>query len=272
MFKLSCTDNMVPGSTLTEKGHLLRRLGYQGMAVFCDDRDWNDDFGEELERLEERTGVKPCEFVFTGPLYGHLMDDDPEVRSQALALYKRSITVANRLGAITEMEFEYRSQDPLPLFDPYQKMPEAQQAIFIDVINALGAEVADGAWMLIEGCNRYETRYLTRLCDCREMLEKADPARTRRMGLLADFFHMAIEEADIEASILESGAWIRHVHLGDSNRLAPGWGHTDWRAGMRALKAVGFDGYMNLECKLPGDPVTVLPQVAEFLTRACATA
>ena len=34
--KLSCTDNMVPGKTLTEKGHKLRELGYDGMAIFCD--------------------------------------------------------------------------------------------------------------------------------------------------------------------------------------------------------------------------------------------
>ena len=133
--------------------------------------------------------------------------------------------------------------------------------------NELGAEVKEGAWMLIEPCNRYETRYLTRLCDCREMLERARPENTRHMGLLADFFHMALEEKDLEACVVEHGSWIRHVHLGDHNRMPPGYGRTDWKSCMRGLKQVGFDGYMNMECGIPGPYDVILPEAAQFLRR-----
>ena len=265
--KLSCTDNMVPGATLTEKGHNLRKMGYDGMAIFCDYPDWKDEILDEMLHLEERTGIHPCEFVFTGPIYGHLMDKDSQIQRDTIELYKRSIDVANQLGAITEMEYEYRTQDPLPLFDPYQKMPEDEQKVFVDIINELGATVKDGAYMLVESCNRYETRYLTTLGDCVEMLEKADPKNTKNMGLICDFFHVAIEEADIAASVRQNGKWIRHVHLGDSNRLAPGYGHTDWNSAFKALSDIGFSGYMNLECGLPGAAETVLPEVAAYLRR-----
>ncbi len=270
--KLSCTAGMVPGSSLIEKGHFLRKMGYQGMTVFCDYPDWKEEYLDEMLRLEEETGIKVCEFAFTGPVYGHLMDKDPAVRAEALALYKRSIDIANRLGAITEMEYEYRPQDPLPLFDPYQKMPPEEEKLYVSIIEALGAEVKDGAWMLIEACNRYETKYLTRLCDCREVLEKASPAKTRRMGLLADFFHIALEEKSIADAIRENGSWIHHVHLGDHNRLAPGWGNTDWKAGMRSLKDIGFDGFMNLECCLGGPAEVKLPEIREFLLKTEAEA
>ena len=77
------------------------------------------------------------------------------------------------------------------------------------------------------------------------------------MGLLADFFHMAIEEADIEASILESGAWIRHVHLKDAVLTKkPGtWGtEVPWGDGevdaprfLAELKAAGYKGNFAIE-------------------------
>ena len=265
--KLSCTANMVPGKTLTEKAHTVRKLGYDGMAIFVDAPDWKDELLDEMLQMEERTGVKPCEFVLTAGYYGHLMNKDPEIRKQALVAYKQSIEIANKIGAITEMEYEYRTQDPLPLFEPYQQMPEEEKELYVSIVNELGACVKPGAAMLIESCNRYETKYMTRLCDCVEMLERADPAVTKNMGLIADFFHLAIEEVDIAQSIIDAGKWIRHVHLGDSNRLAPGYGHTDWKSGFAALKQIGFNGYMNLECGVPGPYDVVLPQVAEFLKK-----
>lgn len=270
--KLSCTANMVPGATLTEKAQLLHKLGYEGMAVFVDAPDWRDELLDEMIHLEERTGVKCCEFVLTAGYYGHLMNKDPEIRRQALEAYKQSIAITNKIGAITEMEYEYRTQDPLPLFEPYQQMPEEEKKRYVSIVNELGACVEDGAHMLIESCNRYETRYMTRLCDCVEMLELADPKVTKNMGLIADFFHLAIEESDIAQAIIDAGTWIRHVHLGDSNRLAPGYGHTDWKSGLRALKTIGFNGYMNLECGLPGPYDVILPEVAEILRRTAAEA
>lgn len=265
--KLSCTANMVPGESLTEKAHLLRKLGYDGMAIFVDAPDWREELLDEMLSLEEKTGIKPCEFVLTAGNYGRLMDRDPAVRAAALKSYEESIRITNRLGAITEMEYEYRTQDPLPLFDPYQQMPPEEKERYISIVNHLGGCVEDGAYMLIESCNRYETRYMTRLCDCVEMLEAADPKVTRNMGLIADFFHLSIEETDIPQAIIDAGKWIRHVHLGDSNRLAPGYGHTDWKAAMAALKQIGFNGYMNLECGLPGSYDVVLPEVAAYLRK-----
>ena len=270
--KLSCTANMVPGATLTEKAKLLHKFGYDGMAIFVDYPDWDDALLDEMLQMEEKTGVKPCEFVFTGPIYGHLMDKDKKIARDTIELYKRSIAVANKLGAITEMEYEYRTQDPLPLFDPYQVMPEDEQKEFVAIIDELGATVADGAYMLIESCNRYETKYLTRLQDCRAMLEKASPANTKNMGLLADFFHMAIEETDLRSAVIENGKWIKHVHLGDSNRLAPGYGRTPWKECFGALKEIGFNGFMNLECGIPGPYDVVLPEVAQYLRRTIAEA
>ena len=56
--KLSCTANMVPGESLTEKAHILRKMGYDGMAIFVDAPDWKDELLDEMLQMEEKTGVK----------------------------------------------------------------------------------------------------------------------------------------------------------------------------------------------------------------------
>ena len=263
--KLSATNQMVPGNTLTEKAEVLSKLGYSGMAVFIDGPDWKDEYLTEMQGLEAKTGVKVCEFVLTADLYGRLMDPDPKVRDAALPYYLRSIEIANKLGAITEFEYEYRAQDPLPLFDPYKTMPKEEEERFIGIANKLGRACEDGAYMLLEACNRYETKYLTTMEACTDVLKKTAPDAAKHLGLIADFFHLALEENDLRECVLYAGDWIKHVHLGDHNRLQPGYGHTDWKTVFRALNEIGFDGYMNLECGLIGEKIDALTEVHDYL-------
>lgn len=261
--KLACTESIIPGKSLTEKGHYLKEVGFDGMAIFPDPKDWNDALTREVLDMEKNTGVRVCEFVFMGDVYGHLMDKDEKIQRAAINLYKESIAMCNQIGAITEMEYQYCPQDPLPLFEPYLKMPEEEKTVFLDIIREFDSVLEEGAYMLIEGCNRYETRYLNCLTDCKEMVLAAE---AKHVGLLADFFHMSIEEADLAQSIRDCGSLIKYVHLGDSNRLAPGFGHTDWKSSMAALKEVGFNSYMNLECNLSGDLKEELKRIKKFFT------
>lgn len=263
--KLSCSDGMVPGKTLTEKALNLKNWGYDAIAIFTEYQKWNSESLTELLSIKEKTGVVPCEFVFMDPTYGHLMDPDKNTKMHAVAMYKEAIKICKQIGAITEMEFAYGAQDPLPLFDPYQKMSPDEEKEFLEVLMELGGE-AEGslAQVLIEPLNRYETKYLTRMQDCLEILKKVNLSNT---GILADFFHLSIEEADLPASILSAQGYIKHVHLGDNNRLLPGYGHTDWHACFNALKDIGFVGYVNLECGIPGKPEELLPRTAEYLKK-----
>ena len=261
--KLSCTSMMAPGKTLEEKANHLMDWGYEGISVFADYKDWDEEKLQELHDLPERTGIAIGEFVFMDDLYGHLMDKDLELRKRSRQMYKDALRVCREIGAISEMEFDYGAQDPLPLFDPYQKMKEDEEREFIELIGEL-ADVVKGsdAMILIEPINRYETKYLTTLKDCKEVLEKAGQPNT---GILADFFHMSVEEGNLPASIRGVKGFIKHVHLGDSNRLLPGYGHTNWAACIEALIDAGFDGFMNLECGIPGKPEEELPKTAKYL-------
>ncbi len=114
-----------------------------------------------------------------------------------------------------------------------------------DSLGSLAAYAAErGQNLLFEPINRYETDLVNsidqgvRLCQ----LVEAD-----NLKLLADLFHMNIEEPRIESSIGSSCGWIGHVHFADSNRRAVGYGHTAMRPIMQALKAAGYSGFLSAE-------------------------
>lgn len=261
--KLSCTNIMVPGNTVTEKAKRLWDWGYEGIAVFAEYEKWDEKQFEELAQLRDKTNVSPCEFAFSSPLYGHLMDADLELRTQARKMYHEAAMVCREIEAVTEIEFQYGPQNPLPLFNPYTQMSMSDEEDFLSMYGNI-ARTLDGskAYVLIEGINRYESPYMNCLQDCKRVLEKLGMPNT---GVLADFFHMSIEEKDLPESILNMGTLIKHVHLGDSNRLLPGYGHIDWKACIGALKEINYQGFVNLECSTCGDPNVTLPQTAIFL-------
>lgn len=265
---LSCTNIMVPGKTLTEKAHLLRRWGYSGVPVFADRAGWNDEKLEELLMLENNTGVVPCEFLFMSPAAGKLMSENADERAATKALYIEAAEVCARIGAITEIEYLLGPQDPLPLFDVYKQMTPEQEEGFLAAYREIAQTVAGTeAAVLLEGINRYESPYMNSIVDCARVAAKLD---MKEVGVLPDFFHMSIEEADIADAIAAVAGSIRHVHLGDNNRCTPGRGSIDWERGLKALKATGYDKFISLECSTMGKPDVTLPEAADYLNSVLA--
>jgi sugar phosphate isomerase/epimerase len=70
--------------------------------------------------------------------------------------------------------------------------------------------------------------------------------------IMADFFQMNIEEVDMGQAIERAADYIACVHLADRNRYQPGAGHLDFVPGLSALRRIGYDGFMILECRAMG--------------------
>lgn len=110
--------------------------------------------------------------------------------------------------------------------------------------------------LCIEAWNRYETYMLNRLDQCVAMMKDVD---LTNVGIMGDTFHMNIEETNNADAIRASGSALIHIHLADSNRAAPGIGHTDFRPVLQALKDIDYQGYLTFEI-LPAaaDPFGVM--------------
>ena len=99
-----------------------------------------------------------------------------------------------------------------------------------------------------------------------------------RVVALGDLFHMNIEEADLGEPLRAAGDRLGHVHIADNNRFEPGAGCLDFGTPLAALKAIGYDGFLSIECwsprgpRLSGDPEAILPATVGFLRGQWAAA
>ena len=60
------------------------------------------------------------------------------------------------------------------------------------------------------------------------------------IGVLFDTFHANIEEVSIPEAIARAGDRLVHVHLADSNRWVPGFGHFEFTQVWKALEQVSY--------------------------------
>lgn len=99
--------------------------------------------------------------------------------------------------------------------------------------------------LIYEPLNRYETNMCNTQGEGVLLLEEFGATNTR---LLADLFHMNIEEVDIASGLRQAGRWLGHVHCVDSTRCAVGVGHIDWPPIVQVLREIDYCGYVSAEC------------------------
>lgn len=134
-----------------------------------------------------------------------------------------------------------------------------------EALDELGPHAAaKGTVLLLEPLNRYETNLCNRLAETAAWLDQRGAESVR---LLADLFHMAIEEADLVAALRTAGRRVGHVHFADSNRQAMGRGHTDPEPLIAALREIGYTGFLSAEVLPLPDTATAARQTIGAIRR-----
>jgi D-psicose/D-tagatose/L-ribulose 3-epimerase len=134
----------------------------------------------------------------------------------------------------------------------YDRAAELERAAET-IATALHGVPDEGPKLALEPLNRYETHLLTTLDQAEELRAMID---SPRVGLMADLFHMRIEEDSTEAALQRHARRIVHVHLADNQRRHPGSGELDLRAALRVLHTQGYDGALAMEF-LPADAASL---------------
>ncbi len=129
-------------------------------------------------------------------------------------------------------------------------------------LRATLAAAEAGTGIVIEPVNRYESDFLNTLEDAVAVIEGINHPR---LGVLADTFHMNIEEISIEGSLIRAAPYLRHVHVADSNRRPPGMGHLDFRGILETLGTIGYQGYLSAESLPYPDPAGAARQTVDHL-------
>ena len=121
-----------------------------------------------------------------------------------------------------------------------------------------------GVSLAIEPINRYETNYLNTV---EEALDFANDVGAPNVGVIADTFHMNIEESDLSDALRLAGDRLLHTQFVDSNRLAAGLGHIDFAALAHVLHEIEFAGCLSTESlPLPDSPSAARQAIEVFRT------
>ena len=230
-------------------------LGFDAIEIFAPSPAAVN--AEELKALLAKHNLKVAA-VGTGAgmvIHGlSLIDPNSEQRTKAKDFVRSIIDMGGPFGApaiIGSMQGKWggaQSRD-----DALKLLGEA--------LEELGEHAAKYSVPLIyEPLNRYETNLICTIADGVKFLKTLT---TKNVKLLADLFHMNIEEADIADGIRDGKGYIGHVHFVDSNRRPAGLGHMEYEPIAAALKEIGYEGYASAEAFAYPDPDAAAKQTIE---------
>jgi sugar phosphate isomerase/epimerase len=260
--KLACQEQLIPGATLEEKWELASEAGFEGIELIG-----RGDFEFE-KRLDELQAARQAGVVISSVCVAmdHFIGDlDAKRRRDAIENMKSLLSViaeVDGVGAITPASFGVWS-NALPPWKPSPRSPDEDRTVLIEGVAELAEHALPlGVAVLLEPLNRYEDHMVNRVSQAAEICRAVGLEAAK---VMADSFHMNIEEDDLADALRDGGELIGHVHIADSSRLQPGTGHLNWQGVMGALHGIRYDGWLAMECGLRGEPQDVLPHVVELL-------
>ena len=248
MTKSAVTVSMVPQARggpfvywddLREAFASAAELGFEAIEIFPPSPEAVAP--EVVRPLMERYGLKVAA-VGTGAAWvanrWHFAHPDAAIREQALAYARRIVDAAAALGTqaiIGSIQGKYEGE-----------VSRGQAVGWLgEAVATLGEQAAGhGQPLLYEPLNRYETNMFNRLSDAVEFLSELGVPNVK---ILADMFHMNLEETSVPLALRAAGNQVGHFHFADSNRHAIGFGHTDVAPIAAVLREIGFDGYVSGE-------------------------
>jgi sugar phosphate isomerase/epimerase len=265
--KLSIVLSLQPTqfTSLTYQGktedHLqkIKTLGYDGVELAVRDPsllDWN-----HLEEWVRNYGLK-VPAIGTGQAYLEegLRFSSPshEIRKRAIDRIKSHILLAQRFQAgviIGLIRGKVKGNEDIRngygwMIDSLKTCSEAAEK--------------EGVPLWVEPLNRYETNLINSLEEGMVLLEQVG---FKNLGLLPDTFHMNIEESNIEESLQKAKFYYHHVHIADSNRWAPGFGHIDFKSIIHILNKIGYNEFLSVECLPKPDPDEAARGAIDFLKK-----
>ena len=236
-----------------------RELGFDAVEIFPPGPD-----GLEVNRVGALLRDHGLALAAVGTGAGwvkgrlHLSLPDAGARGKARAFIRSIIDVAGALGAPAIIgSMQGRSGDGVDHATALGHLREA--------LDELGEHARQyNVPLIFEPLNRYETNLATTV---ETGLAILGALSTRNVVLLADLFHMNIEEADLATALRAGGGRIGHVHFVDSNRRPAGLGHLDYAPIVAALHGIGYGGFASAEALPYPDPGSAARQTIEMFRR-----
>lgn len=236
---------------ILEKFKFIKDMGFESFEI---DGKLLVDNLEEIKAAIIETGLPIS--TACGGYNGWIGDFDETRRKNGLKEIKDILEALRQVGgkgiivpAAWGM-FTYRlppMESPRSKEDDFKVVSES--LIYLDKI----AKETDTI-VYLEPLNRYQDHMINLLQDAREYIEKNN---LNHVQIVADFYHMNIEEDSMTKSLYQHRDLIGHIHLADNHRYQPGSGSLDFTACFNQLKENRYEGFLVIECRVRSEEAEI---------------
>jgi len=205
-----------------------------------------------LQQYELKVSSIAGMYLWKDEIKRDLASSDKKIREQTIIYLFKCIDYAQLMGAKLVIVVPAAVSKLAPSISKKEDWKNSVKAV---------QEVAKYAekkdiLLAIEPINRYETYLVNSIQDA---LYYVCEVNSSHVKIMADTFHMNIEERDIPEAIRICRNNLINVHIADSNRCSVGRGHINFKALIKALKEINYQYALTLEPLPPvSDPYLAL--------------
>ncbi|MCL6543661.1 MAG: sugar phosphate isomerase/epimerase [Bryobacteraceae bacterium] len=134
----------------------------------------------------------------------------------------------------------------------------AARALETALAHAAAASIA----IALEPQCRYVSNWLNTVGETLAFLHGFSGPRPR---MVFDCYHALLEERSVAAALIRAFPHLAWVQVSDSNRGAPGSAQHNFGELIRVLKALGYEGYLSVECLPSADPAAAVQAAQRHL-------
>jgi D-psicose/D-tagatose/L-ribulose 3-epimerase len=251
MFKYSATQWIFGNEEMEVSLRRLKKFGYDGVELAGEPETMNvDAINLQLEEYElECTSI--CGIYTTER---DLSSSRPETRSKAIKYVKDCVDMAVQVGAPLVIVVP----TPVGKTAPETTSQEEWQNSVESLREAGNYAQTKDIYLTIEALNRFESYMVNKLDTAKKLVEEVNVGSVQ---IMADLFHMNIEERNHETTLRNIASYLKHVHIADNTRESAGLGMTNFRDIICTLLDIGYKGAITMEFLPPvSNPYLVAQQ------------
>jgi sugar phosphate isomerase/epimerase len=231
-------------------------LGYDGIELAL--KDASEVGHLNLPKILNQTNME-VSCISTGQVFSDtglmFTDVDNEKRKKIKMIFKEFIDLASDFGRKVNIG---RVRGYIQ-----NNRNRSDEQRFIDMTRDLcDYALPKKVTLILEPVNRYEINFINSVADGVKLMKQVDRPNIK---LMPDIFHMNIEDVSIGKELAKNIDHIEYIHLADSNRLAPGWGHTNFEDIFNHLKNANYEGWMAVEILPKPTATAAAKQAIEYL-------
>jgi len=222
-------------------------IGYDGIEIapftFASDvRNLKEEDCKKIREIAEKRKliIVGLHWLLVSPPGLHITHPDSSIREETLEYMKHLIKFCHLLGGELLVFGSPKQREIMPGVEKEQALSWAKDFFL------RASEEADrnNVFICLEPLSPRETNFIT---TAREAIKLIEEVSHPRFKLHLDVKAMSSEGRDIGEIIKEGAPYLKHFHANDESGKGPGFGETDFRPIIGALKSIGYQGFVSVE-------------------------